>query len=327
MRRSKGLKRKRTEELARKERERVEKLAADKVSSDKLKKYKKILKDMEAALAQVRFCEDMIAECDKDLREANCWRTRPLGRDRFWNRYMWFERNGMPFDGIEESSAREYGYMNARIWVQGPVDTEREGYIDVTEPEMAAYSAEHRMTIPERKTLEEGSTSVFRAEEWGYYDGPDSIDQLLGWLDDRGKREKDLRKEISLWKEDIVSLMRKLGEASDADKARKEGDGEEPPVARISTRHKTYVDMAATSQRCLRWTNGYAVNKLGHKHIEPPTRPKDKKAKRESKGGARPEPKGDHRVVSKVDHKGVAAKVQPVIKAEPRSTRSTRSKK
>ena len=350
MRRSNGLKRKRTEELARKERERVERLAADKVSNEKLKKYKKILKDMEGVNARVKDCEDMIADCDKDLREANCWRTRPMGRDRFWNRYMWFERNGMPFDGIDQSLPHEYGYMNARIWVQGPVDTERDGYIELAEAEMAAYSEEHHMTVPERKKLEEGSTSVHRATEWGYYDDPESIDQLLGWLDERGRREKDLKKEITLWKEDIFGLMRKLKECTDADKAKKEEDGDEPPIARISTRHKTYVDVAASGQRCLKWTNGYALARLGHKHMDVP-RPKEKKQKSSTKaqsnhrdsrnGPAKEEPrvvvskrdrkgpdqKESHRQDQKGEHKGIATQAQLASKVEPRSTRSKKAGK
>ncbi|GAB7337147.1 hypothetical protein MBLNU457_g2541t2 [Dothideomycetes sp. NU457] len=312
-RRSGDRKRKREEELARKERERVEKLEAAKASNDKLRKYKKILKLMQDELAKVRECEDEIADCDKDLREANCARTKTLGRDRFWNRYIWFERNGMPFEGMPGSTASEYGYMNGRIWIQGPVDQEREGFIEVKDSERDDYIHEHQMTPAERKTKEEGPTSINRATEWGYLDDTDSLDQLIGWLDDRGNREKALHKELLMWREDIARSMEKRKETNDADKAKKEEDGDGQPVARISTRHKTYVDTSSSNERCLKWKNGYAMDKLGHIHCED-RRPKDKKSK------SAPRREG----------KGVAVKVaQPKVasKPEPRSTRSTRSGK
>jgi len=306
-------KRKREEELARKERERIEKLEAAKASNDKLKKYKKILRQMQDELAKIRECEDEIADCDKDLREANCARTKPLGRDRFWNRYVWFERNGMPFEGMPDSTASEYGYMNGRIWIQGPVVEERQGFIEVSGSELDQYRHEHQMTQVERKTKEEGPTSVHRATEWGYIDDVDSFDQLVGWLDDRGHREKALHKELVLWREEIVRSMEKLKENNDVDKAKKEEDGDAHPVARISTRHKTYVDTTSTSQRCLKWKNGYALKKLGHVHCED-RQPKEKKTK------SAPRREG----------KGVAVKVaQPKAapKPEPKSTRQTRSGK
>lgn len=310
-RRNGDRKRKRGEELARKERERIEKLEAMKASNEKVKKYKKILRQMQDEMTRVRQCEDDIAECDKDLREANCARTKTLGRDRFWNRYIWFERNGMPFEGMPGSTASEYGYMNGRIWVQGPVKEEREGFIEINGSELNDYRREHQMTVVERKTKEEGPTSVHDATEWGYIDDPDSLDQLLGWLDDRGHREKALHKELLIWREDIVRSMEKHKESNEADKAKMEEDGDTQPVTRVSTRHKTYVDPSTANQKCLKWRNGYAREKLGHVHCED-NRAKDKKA----------------RAAPRKEGKGVAVKViQPKVlsKPEARPSRSTRS--
>jgi len=204
--------------------------------------------------------------------------------------------------------------MNARIWVQGPVDMEREGCIEVTRPEMDEYYREHRLTIPERKKMEEGSTSVHRATEWGYYDVPDSIDALLGWLDDRGKREKELRKEVAIWREDMVRLMENMKAATEAEKAKREEEGVEQPVARFSTRHKTYVDLATSNQRCLRWKNEFAMSRLGHLHSQ---QPKEKEKKSKANG--------------KRDSRGTAVKVaapsKTANKPEMRATRQTRSGK
>lgn len=296
-------KRKRDEESARKEKERLERLEASKVSTKQLKEYKKILKDMEDVKTMIRTQEDEIAECDRDLREANCQRTRVLGRDRYWNRYYWFERNGMPFGGLPDSSTAHYGYANGRIWVQGPDQLERLGFIDLVKEESDMYKAVHQLTVPERKALEEGATHLDNARQWGYYDDPDSIDALLGWLDERGRREKEFRKELSLWREDITAQMEKLKEHLESEKSKEEHADE--PVARVSTRHKTYVDRDASGQRCLKWRNTTAMEANNHIHSDPP-RAKDKKSK-----GAR-------------EAKGVAIKVMPAKSNKPTTRNGTK---
>lgn len=283
LRRGADRKRKRDEDAAKKEKERQEKAEAAKASSKQSKEFKKVCKDIDVLMDKIRVCEEKIAECDRDLREANVQRTRVLGRDRFWNRYYWFERNGMPFEGIPASSTAEYGYANARIWVQGPDEMERTGFIDLPKEDMDQYYAMHRLTVPERKTLEEGVTSVSNADQWGYYDDPDAIDSLIGWLDERGKREKDLRKELQAWRDPIVQQMEKLQAHLKAETAKKE-EADEEPVTRVSTRHKTYIDTETAGQRCLRWRNSFAVDKLGHLHSEQP-KPKKKAADRSSAKG------------------------------------------
>lgn len=302
-------KRKRDEESIRKEKERVDRSEAAKLSAKQLKDYKKVLKDIESHKDTVRECEDNIATCDRDLREANCQRTRVLGRDRFWNRYYWFERNGMPFAGLPNSSTAEYGYANARIWVQGPDEMERQGFIDLDKEEMDQYVAAHQLTVPERKKLEEGESNLQGATEWGYYDEPDSVDALLGWLDERGRREKELRKELSIWREDVVQQMMKLKQHREAEKIRMEENSEEQ-VTRVSTRHKTYVDVETVNRGCLRWRNLTAVDSLGHIHSEQP-RAKEKRAKTEQKK----------------EGKGIAQKVPMGKSGKPLTRQGTRSGK
>ena len=161
-------KRKRDEELARKEQEKKDK--ADAKASKQSAQLKKVLANIEKKKDGIRECEDDIARYDGDLREANCQRTKALGRDRFCNRYYWFERNGMPFGGMPDSSTADYGYANGRLWVQGPDDMERNGFIERDDAEMTAYRLQFGMTVPERRDLEEGPTQLARAWDWGYYD-------------------------------------------------------------------------------------------------------------------------------------------------------------
>ncbi|KAH0156971.1 hypothetical protein KCU86_g20271, partial [Aureobasidium melanogenum] len=232
--------------------------------------------------------EKEIAVCDEQLREANCQRTKVLGRDRFWNRYYWFERNGMPVTGLTDGSTGSYGYANARIWVQGPDEMERLGFIDLPEDLQRKYIQDHGLSVPDRKAKEEGATSLRTANEWGYYDDPETISLLLNWFDDRGVREKALRKEMTLWQEPIAGQMRTL--KTHLDSINQE-DADDEPVTRVSTRKKTYVDIEASSQRCLRWRNLTAIDKNGHLHSEQP-KPKEKKGKKEAKGVAKVIAKG-----------------------------------
>lgn len=228
------------------------------------KQLAKVLKKIEEKKQVIRDCEEEIVTLDNDLREADCPRTRVLGKDRFWNRYYWMERNAMPYAGLPDSSTADAGYANGRIWVQGPDELEREGFIELKEDENKQYRRAFQMTVPERKIYEEGRTSVFTARQWGYYDDPESLDVLIGWLDNRGVREIKLRKELQAQRERITKHMEKRIEYLAVNEDKK-SESSEPPT-RISTRTKTYVE--PTNHRCLLWKNTTAINELGHLHSE-----------------------------------------------------------
>ncbi|KAG5301367.1 DDT domain-containing protein [Histoplasma ohiense] len=253
------------------------------------KQYHRVLKKIEEEKAKVKSYEEQIAILDNDLREADCPRTRVLGKDRFWNRYYWFERNAMPFEGLPTSSTASANYANGRLWVQGPDDMEREGFIDLPQEENRKYIQRFKMTVRQRKELEEGPAGVSNAQEWGYYDDPESLDQLLSWLDARGVREVKLRKELQLYRDSIAKYMRNrteyLGKNSEEKKSAELE--EEGPAAtttmstRMSRRTKSSGGEDLSSRyryRCLKWKNGAALRENGHLHVEP-ARP-TKKAKR-----------------------------------------------
>lgn len=203
------------EELARK---REAELAA-KVPKQS-KQFIKVLKDIKQKEEYIKKCEAEVATLENDLREADCGRTRVLGKDRYWNRYYWFERNGMPYAGLPNSSTAHAGYASGCIWVQGPDDMEREGYIDMAPEHQAEYKAKFKMTVPQRKKMEEGRTSVFNARQWGYFSEADEVDSLLNWLDPRGFNELKLRKEILAFKDKIIDCMENRAEYLGIEKQR-----------------------------------------------------------------------------------------------------------
>ncbi|KAM7221413.1 imitation switch two complex protein 1 [Rhypophila decipiens] len=298
--------RKRKAELEQERKEKAE--AAAKVPKQS-KQFLKLLKDIEAKEKVISDYEKQIGVIDDDLRENDCNRTRVLGKDRFFNRYYWFERNGMPFAGLPESSTAHAKYANGCIWVQGPDELEREGYIDMPSEWQDEYKAKFDMTVPERKKLEEGPTSVFNAYQWGFYSEPEEIDALLGWLNDKGLKEGKLRKELIANRENIAKHMeaRKayigpVGGSNangvskeDDDKIQKEGTPAPAPVEkpnkRMSTRGRTTAaptpEVSAPKYRCLSWHNTDAIEQLGHLHSEQPAPVRARKpTKRKSESAA-----------------------------------------
>ena len=133
------------------------------------------------------------------------------------------------------------------------------------------------VTIPERRELEEGQTVLMSSNEWGYYDHPDKLDNLIGWLDDKGEREKKLKRELQDWRTQIVQCMEAHIAFKEAE-AKQKDEADEEQASRISTRHKAQEDQTAAKERCLRWHNSMAMDDLGHLHSQP-DKPRPKKAR------------------------------------------------
>ena len=249
------------------ERRRKEEAKAEKAKkpSKEAREFEKLTKKIEKVKDMIKGCESAIATCDEDIRQNDIPRLKSLGKDRFYNRYYWFERNAMPYGGMPNASTAHAEYMNGCIWVQGPDPMEREGFIDLREGENTRYAAMHGCTMPERKILEEGKTSLDNLSDWGFYDSPDDLDNLLGWLSDKGDRESRLKKEISIQREQISINMEKRGAYLNQGRTNPESV---EPVTRVTTRTRTYVDPAG--HRFMKWHNSIALEKLGHIHSDTP---------------------------------------------------------
>lgn len=269
LRRGNDRKRKREEEAARAAEEKKKKAELAKQHPKQSKEFKKLLVEIAELNKQILDHEEKIRECDNDLREANVQRTKVLGKDRYCNRYYWFERNGQPFGGLPRSTTAHYGYANGRLWVQGPDDMEREGFIDRDPEEQKRYKQQFGQTVSERRSEEEGRTSLQSAQEWGFYDDKDRLDNLIAWLDERGEREKKLRRELVEWRDTIAQYMEAHKKFKDEEAARKlEAEEEGASTSRISTRHKVAEEQWGERERCLKWRNSMAVEQIGHPHSE-----------------------------------------------------------
>ncbi|KAK5135513.1 hypothetical protein LTR08_005148 [Meristemomyces frigidus] len=285
LRRGNDRKRKRDEVAARREKEKSEKTEAAKMQNKQTKEWKKLLSEIEELKKQVMESDAKIQECDADLREANVQRTRVLGKDRYCNRYYWFERNGQPFGGLPRSSTASYGYANGRIWVQGPDEMEAEGFIERTPEEQKLYRARFNMTVPERRKEEEGGNMLQDAHEWGFYDEPKQLDDLIRYLDDHGEREKKLRRELCEWRDTIAQYMEAYKKFR-ASEEESRVEAEEEAAARVATRTKVHEEQAAAKERCYKWTNTMALDDQGHLHSRPEKKAAPKNKGKQAKGVA-----------------------------------------
>jgi len=262
-----------------------------KLPPQQMKQYNKILKEIQKKEDFIKECEDEVAVIENDLREADCPRTRVLGKDRFWNRYYWFERNGMPYAGLPNSSTAWAEYANGCIWVQGPDELEREGYIDVPAELQNEYKAKFEPTVPERKAKEEGGTSIFNANQWGYIADPEKVDQLIRWLDPRGFNELKLRKELLNYRDKIAAHMDNRKKYLGIGEEKQEEAATTTTAKRTSSRIRDKTP-EMRNYRCLTWENTMALEELGHLHMDQPPPPRSRKQTKKREAQSEPAGRG-----------------------------------
>ncbi|KKY23289.1 putative ddt domain protein [Diplodia seriata] len=281
LRRANSRKRKHEDEATRKERERKEKEEAERAKQRNA--YRELLKKIDKTNEAIKNCEAEIKKYDEELRENQCQQLRCLGKDRFCNTYWWLERWGMPLGGLPTSSTAEYGYVNGRLWVQGPDPLDKPLLEHDTLEDERDYKALTGMSKNERRNAEEGSVHLTDSTQWGYIDNPEDVQKIHEWLDDRGHRELKLKKELGVWQDSIIEYMVNWKNHLSEVQAQKTV-GED--TTGIQTRKKTYTDNDSSRYWCLKWENTYALEELEHLHSQQPP-PKTKAKNSRTKKGAR----------------------------------------
>ncbi|KAK9450158.1 ATP-utilizing chromatin assembly and remodelling N-terminal-domain-containing protein [Limtongia smithiae] len=151
---------------------------------------KRIALGIETAQKGIQKCLAALKQAEVELRVLDCQRIRPIGTDRFFNRYWWFENNGLPL--ITASSGKE-SYHMGRLWVQGPSEEDHEVFIK------EGKSVYGELSFTERKNLEvDADCRLDGLNEWGFYDDTAEIDELHAWLSNKGVREPRLRKDLDI---------------------------------------------------------------------------------------------------------------------------------
>ncbi|KND02885.1 uncharacterized protein SPPG_01966 [Spizellomyces punctatus DAOM BR117] len=141
-------------------------------------------------------------------------RLKPLGRDRYWNRYWWFDPSlGSSFEtdannAKSKTRARGGQAQSGQLdWVSGRLFVEDVGL----EPRTILQD-------DEQDVVKQGLTHGV----WGFYSEPHQIEQLLTWLDPRGVRELSLKTTVERLAEHITAGMQRRNEDITAAIARQE---------------------------------------------------------------------------------------------------------
>ncbi|CAD6892302.1 unnamed protein product [Tilletia controversa] len=183
-------------------------------------------------------------------------RLKPLGYDRFYQRYWWFDGLGT---APLVNQAGNMVYSTGRIFVQGPSENEWAYLLaEIPEGEVKARLAdeleleaeEEQMAGADAEAEEKPRRSLLLGEnEWGYYDEPERVEELFAWLRVRGVREDKFKKEFAKWRSYIMGGMARRNENLSSNTR------SEPVEGRRSVRSKT----EASRQSHMVWTNKAAI--------------------------------------------------------------------
>ncbi|ODQ82849.1 hypothetical protein BABINDRAFT_5754 [Babjeviella inositovora NRRL Y-12698] len=107
--------------------------------------YRALLQERVEAVTRAATKRALRKNLERELNEIDCQRIQYIGRDRLFNRYWWFESNGLPMlgggiknedeenedddDNEDDDEVLDETYLMGRLWVQGPSDTDRVAFI------------------------------------------------------------------------------------------------------------------------------------------------------------------------------------------------------
>lgn len=198
------------------------------------------------AQAEQRRLEDELARIERRLEAIErefrklfgVTRTRPLGKDRFHNRYWWF-------DGLGSASLVGSGnvslYGTGRVFIQGPSE------FDV---EVLEKREREERDVVSRRAEEEGPGQL-KVGEWAVYEDIEEVNELIAWLNPKGIREVALKNAFQKWMLHLSGGMRRR--ASDLEVQAK------IPDARRSERMRNIPGADIARQPYMLWQNKRAL--------------------------------------------------------------------
>lgn len=103
--------------------------------------FKSTWQQRDEYIEKIKTLKEDLKKVETRLTEIDCQRVRLLGKDRHFNRYWWFENNGLPnlhfssgmdeeddgdhadaddYDVDDKEEVQEETYLMGRLWIQGP---------------------------------------------------------------------------------------------------------------------------------------------------------------------------------------------------------------
>ncbi|ORX45912.1 hypothetical protein DM01DRAFT_1339870 [Hesseltinella vesiculosa] len=214
-------------------------------------------------------------QVERDLRRYSTLRCKPIGRDKFYNRYYYLDNvGGAHAHGtgrlfVQSPSLSDLMYLLERdspaFYTSAadklPVPVNEDGTQEVKKPEenpkksaslacghgggisFMCQLMEHQGMADKAACLKSNLDNVksgHDVEWWESIDEPETLDQLMEWLNPKGTREHALRKELTRHWQGLTQGMKKMH----ADRQQSNGP---PEVTRRSTRTKSTVVYAPGS--------------------------------------------------------------------------------
>lgn len=171
--------------------------------AEKNKEFRDIWERRKAAIIKLNELRQTKREIEKQLNELDCQRVKLLGKDRFYNRYWWFENNGLPTlysganDDDEEAQEEEEDgqdndvleetYLMGRLWVQGPsrndlsshfVASDLQGIAQLTSMTDYVSHLDYDSLNDKQAQAEEESLKSRKPHEIGYIQYPKEFQEL-----------------------------------------------------------------------------------------------------------------------------------------------------
>lgn len=150
---------------------------AEKLLAEKDAEFQKLWTERDEAIEKVKELRDAKKSVEMKLTEMDCQRIRLLGKDRFYNRYWWFENNGLPnlhFNREEEEDEdpdadtndleddkddkdeiQEETYLMGKLWIQGPAATDVAANLKVDSDTVVKLMAMNKQAAIERADLKD----------------------------------------------------------------------------------------------------------------------------------------------------------------------------
>ncbi|PLW11257.1 hypothetical protein PCANC_20306 [Puccinia coronata f. sp. avenae] len=186
--------------------------------------------ELEGQLFEIGLRELMFQERFRQL--IGVAKLKPLGMDRFFCKYWWFDGiGGLEIHAEDEHSHGASGQDEEKEDGTGKQQPETNWYagcifvsgptVDEWDKISAAYGGHHHLLrrrfheelgnvdllhLPANKELAldlELKEQLIGVDEWGIYENEEQIDELFGWLNAKGVRENSLKVNLKDWKEYI----------------------------------------------------------------------------------------------------------------------------
>lgn len=179
----------------------------------KVASAKQALAEHRRADEELNKVEQRLEAIEREFRQLlGAIRCKPLGKDRFFNRFWWFD--GMGSASLINNSGNVV-YGSGRLFVQGPNELDED-----------VLSRRPKGEVITRRTEEEGLNGILGIGEWSVYTDLEEVsvqynnvrehqlthsqlEELVTWLNPKGVRELALKNALTKWWPHIATGIRK----------------------------------------------------------------------------------------------------------------------